>query len=114
MYGRRYRNTKNGKKKDQNEKQAKLDSMSSMLSTCQINCLVITISIFLAAAMVLTAFTSDMLIYDEGNVYSCPVDHLNEVLANNHAEDDLSFASTSEKQTWEAANQVSEALWWIK
>ena len=82
MYGRKYRNSKPGKKKDQNEKQAKLDSMSSMLSSCQINCLVITISIFLAAAMVLTAFSSDMLIYDEGNVYSCPVDHLDEKIAS--------------------------------
>ena len=88
MYGRKWKNSKPGKKRNQNDKQAKLDSMSSMLSTCQINCLVITISIFLAAALVMTAFTSDMLIYDEGNVYSCPVDHLDEKLAAKYAETD--------------------------
>ena len=60
--------------------------MSSLLSTCQINCLVITFSIFLAIAMVMTTFASDMLIYDEGNVYSCPVDHMNEILASKYAE----------------------------
>ena len=48
----------------------------------------ITFSIFLASALVLTTFAPDMLIYDEGNVYSCPVDHMNEVLASKYAETD--------------------------
>ena len=31
----------------------------------------------LAIVLVVSTFASDMLIYDEGNVYSCPADHLN-------------------------------------
>lgn len=32
--------------------------------------------IAVATSMVLTAFAADMFIYDEGNVYSCPSEHI--------------------------------------
>ena len=32
--------------------------------------------------MILTSFAPDMLIYDEGNVYSCPSDYLKDGLAD--------------------------------
>lgn len=34
--------------------------------------------------MVLTTFSSDMLIYDEGNVYSCPLDHMKKEFADKY------------------------------
>ena len=58
--------------------------MSSLLTTCQIYCLVITFTILLGGAMVLTTFSSDMLIYDEGNVYSCPLDHMKKEFADKY------------------------------
>lgn len=69
-------------KKDPNEKQARLDARSSLLSSCQIYCLVITYTIAMAISMLLTTLAPDMLIYDEGNVYSCPVDHMDNELAS--------------------------------
>ncbi len=48
----------------------------------------ITFGLVMAIVTILTAFGSDMLIYDEGNVYSCPVDHLNGKIAA-HIEQDL-------------------------
>ena len=38
--------------------------------------------------MGLTTLGPDMLIYDEGEVYSCPVDHMNSVLAQNFQNDE--------------------------
>lgn len=42
----------------------------------------------MAVVTILTAFSADMLIYDEGNVYSCPVDHLNSYLTARIENDD--------------------------
>ena len=41
----------------------------------------------MATVTILAAFASDMLIYDEGNVYSCPVDHLNGKMAGHLGKD---------------------------
>ena len=58
------------------------------MSSCETHCLVITFVIILAVAMVSTTFASDMMIYDEGNIYSCPVDYMNEALASKYATSD--------------------------
>ena len=58
------------------------------MSTTQNFCLVALFVIILGTALVVSSFASDMLIYDEGAVYSCPVDHLNGRLAE-HFENEL-------------------------
>ena len=40
--------------------------------------------IIMAIILILTTLAPDMMIYDEGNVYSCPVDHMNGVLAKKY------------------------------
>lgn len=42
----------------------------------------------MAVAMVLTTFAPDMMIYDEGNVYSCPGDYMNDAIASKYAKSD--------------------------
>ena len=54
----------------------RLESRASVLSTCQNWCLVASLVVLAATCMVLTSFEADMFIYDEGNVYSCPKDHI--------------------------------------
>lgn len=56
-----------------------------MLSSCQ-NYSLVTVMIFLfALSLVLSALSVDMLVYDEGNVYSCPVDSIEDTLARQYA-----------------------------
>lgn len=52
-----------------------------MLSTCQNYSIVVALAFLFIVAMIVSAFAVDMLIYDEGNVYSCPVDYMQETLA---------------------------------
>ena len=59
----------------------RLESRASVLSPGQNFCLLATMIVFVLISMVLTAFSTDMMIYDEGNVYSCPVDHVEKSMA---------------------------------
>ena len=54
----------------------RLESRASVLSTCQNTCIVATLVILTASCLVLASFSADMFIYDEGNVYSCPSEHI--------------------------------------
>lgn len=62
-------------------KDTKLVNRASMLSTCQNYSIVVALAFLFIVAMIVSAFAVDMLIYDEGNVYSCPVDYMQETLA---------------------------------
>ena len=56
------------------------------MTTCQNYCIVALFVVIFAIALILTTLAPDMMIYDEGNVYSCPVDHMNGVLAKKYEE----------------------------
>ena len=62
------------------DKKVRLDSRGTLMSSCQTFTLVAFLVIVIIVAMIGTAFAPDMLIYDEGNVYSCPKDYMNEKL----------------------------------
>jgi len=68
-------------------RQIKLVSRASILSSCQNMALVACFSTMLAIVMILSTFAADMLIYDEGNVYSCPADHLKKEIFKLDTED---------------------------
>ena len=55
----------------------KLISRAEVLTGCQNMTIVTCFTVVMAIVLILTTFASDMLIYDEGNVYSCPAEHLN-------------------------------------
>lgn len=38
----------------------------------------------MAAALLISTLSVDMLVYDEGNVYSCPVDSMEDTLARDY------------------------------
>jgi len=38
--------------------------------------IVFCFTVIMAIVLIVSTFAKDMLIYDEGNVYSCPADHL--------------------------------------
>ena len=59
----------------------RLDSKAGMLNTCQSYCIVASLVFITITVMILSSFAPDMLIYDEGNVYSCPADHINNELS---------------------------------
>ena len=56
--------------------------MATKLTPCQNICIIVSYSTWILTAMILTSFAPDMLIYDEGNVYSCPSDYLKDGLAD--------------------------------
>lgn len=51
-----------------------------MLTTCQTNAIAAFVIFSFAIVLLASSFSADMLIYDEGNVYSCPVDYLQKSL----------------------------------
>jgi len=62
------------------DKDTKLVSRASMLSSTD-NFLVISLMLFcFVLALVVSTVSADMLVYDEGNVYSCPVDYMKDTL----------------------------------
>ena len=62
-------------------KKPKLVSCSTMMTKSEICCLSFLFVVIMILAIIVSSFASDMLIYDEGDVYSCPVDHINSKLA---------------------------------
>ena len=65
-----------------------LVSKARVMSPCQNFITLAFLVIVLLTVMVITAFAPDMLIYDEGNVYSCTADHLNEKLEEKVEQDE--------------------------
>ena len=57
-----------------------LVSKARILSPCQNFAILAFLVLVLLTVMVITSYAPDMLIYDEGNVYSCTADHLNDKL----------------------------------
>ena len=69
---------------DKSKDKVKLESRATVLSTCQNWCLVATLVIIIATVLVLTSFSVDMFIYNEGNVYSCPKELIISNLIDEH------------------------------
>ena len=73
-------------------KNTKLATRAQMLSKCQISCVIGGLAAVTLLALLISTFSVDMLIYDEGNVYSCPVDYLEDSVAKqfeiDHADDE--------------------------
>lgn len=65
-------------------KDMKLVSRAAMLSNCQNYSLVGILVGLMAIALLVSSFSVDMLVYDEGNVYSCPVDAIEDTLAREY------------------------------
>ena len=58
----------------------RLDARASILSTCQNYLIVASLTAVICIVLVVSTLSADMLIYDEGNVYSCPVDYMRDTM----------------------------------
>ena len=64
-----------------NGREVTLDSKAGQLTGKENCCIITLLTIVILTVMVLTSFAPDMLIYDEGDVYSCPSDYLQNELS---------------------------------